>query len=248
MLAEIELGYVTCVGDVNVLGQRLLASPCFGEAKRPLIAHFNAASAAQAFNAAISVCLTPTSSQWMVWVHEDVFLPAGWELRFKSQILEALATWSNIAVVGVYGVAGSGPNARQVGHVLDRGTLLHPAQALPCLVDSLDELLFAVRIDSGLRLDPALAYDFYATDLVLQARANGWECAVVDAYCEHWSRTRQSGPQPLKLIKRIKSSAAVFEAKWVASMPITTTCFHISNPGDVAAFIDTFEVADARPQ
>lgn len=203
------------------------------------MAHFNAASAAQAFNSSVHLYPAPTSSQWLIWVHEDVFLPSGWAVRFKSQVAQALTCWPTLAVVGVFGIAGSGATACQIGHVLDRGKLLQMPSALPCLADSLDELLFAVRLDAGLKLDPALAFDFYATDLVLQARANGWECAVVDAYCEHWSGTKQDGQQPDLLVKRIKSSAAVFEAKWVGSMPISTSCFHINKPGDVAAFIDS---------
>ena len=110
---------------------------------------------------------------------------------------------------------------------------------MPSTVDSLDEMLFAVRMDTGLKLDPALKFDFYATDIVLQAKEKGLQAAVVDAYCEHWSATQQSGPQPVSLAERIKTSARVFEEKWANALPITTSCFQISKPGDVAAYIDS---------
>jgi len=239
----ISISFVTCISDIAVLGQRLLASPCFSERKLPLTAYFNASSAAEAFNASSKVCSKAHSDSWLAWVHEDVFLPSNWEDQLSSQISMALRRWPKLAVVGVYGGVKSGEHAFSVGHVLDRGSILRPPTQLPCLVDSLDELLFAVRVSTGLTLDPALKFDFYATDLVLQAQENGWDCAVVDAYCEHWSGTVQTGPAPTQLARRIKSSAEVFEAKWVHSMPITTSCFHMKKPGDVAAYIDSMESA-----
>ena len=146
--------------------------------------------------------------------------------------------WPRLAVAGVYGVQGSGPHAVRAGHVLDRGTLLREAAALPRAVDSLDELLFAVRTDCGLRLDPALGFDFYATDLVLQAQAQGWTAAVVDAYCEHWSDTPLACPASQALIARIAASAAVFERKWEQRLPLCTPCFDIARVGATQAFLE----------
>jgi hypothetical protein len=103
-------------------------------------------------------------------------------------------------------------------------------------------LLFAVRVDSKLRLDPALGFDFYATDLVLQAQQQGWQCAVLDVCCEHWSDTPASGAVPTAVVQRIKQSARVFERKWEAKLPISTPCFEINKAGDVAAFIDAIVV------
>lgn len=204
--------------------------------KTPLMAHFNAASAAQAFNSSAESIAGPMPNHWLVWVHEDVFFPLDWEVQFINQIDAALSLWPKLAVVGVYGTTGQG---RLAGRVLDRGKLLDEPVQLPCSAGSLDELLFAVRLDTGLRLDPALKFDFYATDVVLQALENGWDCAVVDAYCEHWSSTVQSGSPPVELANRIKKSAAIFEAKWPHNMPITTSCFQINKPGDVANYIDS---------
>jgi hypothetical protein len=237
----IQLHFVTCASSLAVLGQRLLASPCLAPGGHAVAVYFNATSAAQGFNAALAAELAagaPPRTSWLVWLHQDVFLPEGWDARFRQALGQALQLFPQLAVAGVYGVAGAGATARRAGRVLDRGTPLHEAAALPCLVDSLDELLFAVRLDSGLRLDPALGFDFYATDLVLQAQAAGWQCAVLDAACEHWSGTPSSGAVPASVVQRIKHSAAVFERKWAQRLPISTPCFHIERAGDVAAFVD----------
>lgn len=238
-----KLGFVACASNLAVLGQRLLSSPCLQRGGHPLTAYFNAPSAADGFNAAMaSVAALSPGVSWLVWVHQDVFLPEGWDLRFTQALSEALQQFPQLAVAGVYGLAGSGAAARRAGHVLDRGRLLREPSPLPCLVDSLDELLFAVRVDSGLQLDPALGFDFYATDLVLQAQARGWQCAVVDAYCEHWSDTPMGRVVPAALARRIQASGAAFEAKWAARLPVQTSWLTLEQPGDMARFIEQFEV------
>jgi hypothetical protein len=241
-----KLSFVACASSLEVLGQHLLSSPCLRRGGRTLVVYFNAASAAMGFNAAMaSEAGRGAGASWLVWVHQDVFLPEGWDTRFTDVLAEALERFPRLAVAGVYGIAGTGVNARRAGHVLDRGTMLLEPEPLPCLVDSLDELLFAVRVDSGLQLDPALGFDFYATDLVLQAHARGWQCAVVDACCEHWSGTPASGAVAQAVVNRIKASALAFEQKWASRLPITTPCFHIAKPGDVASFIDSVVVTSS---
>ena len=235
----IRLSFVTCASNLEVLGERLLASPCLHRAGNPLAAYFNAPSAAYGFNVAMAAARIepsnlPSQSSWLVWVHQDVFLPQDWDAVFTQALTVALQRFPKLAVAGVYGVIGAGTDARRAGHVLDRGALLREPEPLPCMVDSLDELLFAVRVDSGLKLDAALGFDFYATDLVLQAQEQGWQCAVVDAYCEHWSSTPSSGNLPDAVVKRVLANGTVFEQKWHHRLPVNTPCFEIGQPGDVA--------------
>ena len=234
-----ELQFVTCASNMDVLGRRLLASPCLqpgAQGARVLTVVFNAASAAQGFNAAMvaGAAASANDNAWLVWVHQDVYLPLGWDVRFGHALVAAAQRFADLAVAGVYGIAGAGALARRAGRVLDRGVLLHEPAALPCEVDSLDELLFAVRVGSGLMLDPDMGFDFYATDLVLQAQARGLRCAVVDGYCEHWSETPQFGVMPPGLLQRVLRNARAFEQKWEARLPVTTPCFDIAARGDVA--------------
>lgn len=230
----VQLSFVSGVTDLQVLQERLLASPCLQRAVHQLTTVHNATSAAQAFNSAMKGA---APGSWLVWVHQDVFLPQGWDASFAAALTQAQAQFPKLAVAGVYGVVGAGADARRAGHVLDRGKVLREPLALPCLVDSLDELLFAVRVDSLLQLDPALGFDFYASDLVLQAQARGLQCAVVDAYCEHWSGTPAHDAVPASMAQRIQASGEVFEHKWRHRLPLSTPCFDIGKPGDVARTI-----------
>lgn len=225
-----ELCFVTCASDAAVLTQRLLASPCVAGGEYALEVYVGAASAAAAFNAEMG---RHPRAEWLVWVHQDVFLPAGWDERFIAAIQEAGNRFSRLAVVGVYGVAGAGAQAVRVGHVLDRGQLLKEPTPLPCRVESLDELLFAVRTDTCLMLDPALGFDFYGTDVALTALERGLDVTVVDACCEHWSATPPI-MVPSSVVARVAASGKIFEQKWAHRLPLDTPCFSISKIGDVA--------------
>ena len=230
----IPLLFVTCATDPSVLAQRLLASPCLQRGRHRLLALFNARSAAEALDAALAQA---PRGAWAVWVHQDVHLPADWDARFLGSLAQAQRQDPTLAVAGVYGVAGTGPAARRAGRVLDRGQALEEPAALPCAVDSLDELLLAVRADAGLRFDPALAFDFYGTDIVLQAQARGLGAAVVDAWCEHWSNTPRAGGLPPALATRIIASGRAFESKWAHRLPLATSWLECRQVGDVERFV-----------
>jgi hypothetical protein len=230
------LALVTAVSRLEVFQQRLLSSPCLnGKDALRLTAQFNCTSAAQAFNAVMD---SKPDAHWLVWIHQDVFLPQGWDVGLIKAIHSAEQHFNNLTVVGAYGIKGAGSNVVRAGNVLDRGKHLSEPTQLPHEADGLDELMFAVRVDSGLRLDPQLGFDFYATDLVLRAQQTGQSCAVVDAYCEHWSDTPPSGEVQLATLERIKLSAEWFEQKWSHRLPVATPCFDIRAKGDVARFLD----------
>jgi len=224
------LSFVACGNNGEVLKRRLLASPCLKDGHYAQAIYFNESSPAAAFNKEIE---RRPNAQWLVWAHQDVYLPLGWDQQFITKIEQAIKQFPKLAVVGVYGISGHGAQACRAGNVLDREEHLMEPAALPSLVDSLDGLLFAVRTDSGLRLDPALGFDFYDTDIVLTAQQQGYQTVVVDAYCEHWSNTSK-GLALGEMSKRVVANASAFERKWSHRFPITTPCFTIQNIGDVA--------------
>jgi hypothetical protein len=229
--AQPSLIFVSSISQWHVAQKYLLASPCLKSGYYPVVLRWHSRSAAETINAVLDS--KPTAS-WLVFLHQDVFLPEGWAERFCAALTDAEAQLGPLEVVGAYGIRGAGPQAQRAGRVLDRGKLLDEPAPLPCLVDSLDELLFAVRTDTQLRLDTALGFDFYATDLVLQAQMAGLQCAVVDAYCEHWSDTPVAPSISQALAHRVSASGGAFEAKWIQRLPITTPCFTIEQPGDIA--------------
>lgn len=234
--SAVKLVFVTCVSDWQILRTRLLTSPCLQAGGYPVLAYHNASSAATAFN---SARVGTGKGHWLVWVHQDVYLPEGWDTTFIKSISTATDRYPQLAVVGVYGVRGAAGEAVRVGHVLDRGMLLQEPEPMPCLVDSLDELLFAVSTDVELDLDADLRFDFYATDLVLRAKAKGMDSVVVDAYCEHWSETPRALLEST-MVERIETSAAVFESKWAHRLPITTPSIDIREMGDTHRFLQRF--------
>lgn len=236
-----DLVFIAGINNADTLARRLAASPSITRGQYPLRAFFNSASAADAFNAAIDH-LPPQC--WAVWVHQDVYLPDGWPERFLKELNTVRKSLPELAVAGVYGVRGHGDGALRAGHVLDRGIVRHEPLSLPCEVDSLDELLVAVRVGSGLRMDPQLGYDFYGTDLVLEAQARGLKAVAVDAFCEHWSDTPAAGPVAAGVLQRIAVNAEAFERKWAARLPVTTPCFDIRQPGDVARFLQQLPVSE----
>lgn len=235
-----HLQFVTAVSRVEVFEQRLLQSPCLKAGRRPLAAYFNVASAADAFNASMDGIESDATSTWLVWVHQDVVLPGDWDGEFLRELHAAQRQIPDLAVAGVYGIASGAAPARRAGHVLDRGNLLREPAALPCAVDSLDELLFAVRTDARLKLDPALGFDFYATDLVLQAQARGFTAAALDAYCEHWSDT-PAVSVPAGTAQRFLRNGRAFEAKWSHRFPLETPCLVLRAAGDVERFVDDLQ-------
>lgn len=227
------LHFVTCVSQPAVLAKRLLASPCLAERRYPLSIHGGARSAAEAINHELA---QQPAACWLVWVHQDVYLPAGWDQTFIAALATAKQQFAQLAVAGVYGIAAGAcdaSNTRRAGHVLDRGQLLQEPVDLPCLASSLDELLIAVRVDAGLRADPDLGFDFYGTDLCLAAAQKGLQAVVLDACCEHWADTPHAGFSPA-LLERIRHSGSHFEQKWAAALPLTTPCLTIAQAGDVA--------------
>lgn len=239
-----EWALVTSVNRQEVLSERLAASPCLQPGQLPWLACFNMPSAGQALACGQQAFV---GRRWLIWAHQDVYLPEGWLQTFVQAVQAAERQWPNLAVAGVYGLQQQGGHGGQVvraGHLLDRGRELREPAALPMQVDSLDELLIALRLDAGLLFDPALGYDFYGTDVVLQAQARGYCAAVVSGYCEHWSDTPQFGPVPARTVARIRASAQAFEAKWVHRLPLQTPCFDIRQPGDVERFLDTLTVHD----
>lgn len=260
------LHLVCAVSDKAVLHRELMASPDLaGDSHafaRVVLVH-GASSAAHACNPVLarvarawSACLggdadtdlahRAGAAPWVVWVHQDVHLPEGWAAQFTQALQHALQRWHHLAVAGVYGLSGVGEEAVRAGDVWDRGSRLVESTALPCTASSLDELLLAVRADSGLRLDPELGFDFYATDLCLQAQARGLTAAVLHAPVRHASGTPSEGMAPRRVLDRIARSGEVFERKWAAQLPVLTPCFEIRQKGDVRAFIARhFQAVDA---
>ncbi len=193
-----SLSFVTCVSDASLIQGNLLASPCLDPGSpNELIVVKTCRSAADGLNLGFE----KARRKWIAFVHQDVFLPRGWDLIVTEQLEKAERMFGPIGVAGVYGVgdviAADDPTqplaAERIGHVVDRGRLLRDGPELPAKVATLDELLLIVRGDSGLRFDPALGFHLYGADVCLQAREQGLAVVAIDALCHHNSQGVDAG-------------------------------------------------------
>jgi Glycosyltransferase like family len=223
-----RLSFVACVSDEEALRSSLLASPCLGAgSSHEVILVKNCPSAADGLN----LGLARSSGEWVIGVHQDVFLFEGWDRRVVHQLREAERRLGLVGVAGVYGV---GPArelsvslaAERIGRVVDRGRMLRDGPGLPALAATLDELLLIVRRDTPLRFEPALGFHFYGADICLQAAELGLPVVVIDAPCHHNSRS-------IGLPAEFYKSSQVFARKWAHRLPVATPCVIIDRQGRV---------------
>jgi Glycosyltransferase like family len=223
-----SLSFVCCVSREDVLRSNLLASPCLGRgSSHEVILVKNCPSAADGLNLGVE----RAAGDWVVGVHQDVFLPEGLDRRLMLQLREAERRFGPVGVAGVYGV---GPArelrvslaAERIGRVVDRGRVLRDGPELPALAATLDELLLVLRRDSPLRFDPGLGFHLYGADICLQAAERRLAVVVIEALCHHNSRS-------VGLPAAFYTSAQVFARKWAHRLPVATPCVIIDRSATV---------------
>jgi hypothetical protein len=208
---ETPVTFVACVNDEDQLAANLGRSPCFAPgSNHELLTFRHCASAAEGLNAGIE----KAAHDLVVLVHQDVYVPAGWPARMRHQWAVASAGGGDIGIAGVFGVRSRDRPFDAIGRVVHRDRLL-AHHDLPADVDGLDELLMVVPRVTPLRVDPALGWHLYGTDLALQAATAGQRVVVLDAPCHHNSLT---GRVPVLY----RSSERALARKWPGMLPIHT--------------------------
>jgi len=210
--------FVACVNDDDQLAANLARSPCLrGAGPHELLVFRGCASAAEGLNAGIE----QARNELVVLVHQDVYLPEGWPARVAAQWRAAQDQGGPVGIGGVFGVLDRRVPFDAVGRVVHRDRLLSHRQ-LPIDVDGLDELLMVVPRDTPLRVDAALGWHLYGTDLALQARQRGLRVVVLDALCHHNSLTGRVPSQ-------YRQSERVLARKWKELLPIHTNLSSIDS-------------------
>jgi hypothetical protein len=203
---------VVAVNNEATLAKNLLRSPLLSKAGVSLQLQKGYPSASVAYNAALSRC----ENDFVIFVHQDVYIPADWEdtvLRNISYLDLVDPDW---AVLGVYGVMGSGA---QIGYVWSSGLnkVFGTRFDLPVPVESLDELLVMVKRSSGITFDDRLpGYHLYGTDLVQTARSRNKTAYAICAPVVH-----NSLPS-LYLRNDYFNAYNYVVRKWKANLPIVT--------------------------
>lgn len=210
---------VTAVNRSDVLSANLLRSPDVMTGAVCMIEERGHSSAAAAYNAGLDRC---GNASIVAFIHQDVYLPAGWVERAQAALSSLDHDW---AVAGVWGVTRGGQFAGRVWcsgggqeHIGIRGTVE---------VESLDEIVLLVNARHGLRFDVELpGYHLYATDLIRQAREKGLKSFCIDAPVVHNSRCN---PQPLD--SHYRAAYRYMQCKWAGHLPLRTCVVDVTRSG-----------------
>jgi hypothetical protein len=229
-----SMSFVACVSDLEVLESNLLASPCLAQGSPHEVILIRTATDAAS---GLDLGIQRAHGDRIVCLHQDVFLPSGWALQLARQLREAERRFGPIGVAGVYGVGpairrNEGLGTQRIGRVVDRGRWLDEGVSLPARVATLDELLLVVPRGTPLQADPAVGFHLYGADLCLQAAERGLAVVVIDAPCQHNSRS-------IGLPQEFFRSAEVFARKWEHRLPVATACVIIDEIGRVRVLGNT---------
>ena len=220
MVAPMNWNLAVAANDDALLGHCLLASPGARSASKVLVER-GFPSAAQAYNAAS----LKAESDIVVFAHQDVYLPAGWDDRLGSALEHLHAKDPGWAVAGVVGIAtGLAPTGYAYCTGLQR--IVGAPFPEPVEAETLDELLLVVRRSSRLRFDEQLpGFHLYGTDICLTARTSGMKAYIIPAFCVH--NTAGLDFLPVSFWR----SYLYLRRKWRATLPIKTPCTTITRFG-----------------
>jgi hypothetical protein len=176
---------VAAVNDDGILQGNLAKSPSIEHGDLPLRVERGHVSASAAYNAG----MRGQDADVIVFVHQDVYLPAGWFGRLERAVDHLDGRDPRWAVLGVLGVTSA---RTTVGRAWSAGIGREVGKGGESLVPvvSLDELVIVLRASSGLAFDESLpGFHLYGTDIVQQALATGQTAYVFDGPVIHNSRS-----------------------------------------------------------
>ena len=201
------------VNDEAVLQSSLLSSPEL-EKWAEIVLRRGCVSASAACNEALEMA----TGEIVIFVHQDVFLPAGWFARLESAIQWLDVTDSNWGVLGIYGMTADRQGRGWV-YSTGLGARLGGPFPVPHEVRTLDEVVLVIRRSSGLRFDEHLpGFHMYGTDICLRAESRGCRNYVVPCFAIHNSNGIRNLPpafwQACQYVRR----------KWRDRLPVCAPC------------------------
>ncbi|MEM7227999.1 MAG: glycosyltransferase [Planctomycetota bacterium] len=177
------LALVAACNDEHVLTTNLMRSPEIGHLSQTVIEREHA-SASSALNAGLDA----TDAPYVMFVHQDVYLPAGTLARLWATITFLNEHHDDWGVIGSYGVDRNGARHGRVwssGLASEVGPQLDQPREVTCL----DELLLIVRRDRAVRFDVELpAFHLYGLDICQAMLDAGFSSYAVDLPVVHNSR------------------------------------------------------------
>jgi glycosyltransferase involved in cell wall biosynthesis len=159
---------VVASNDEPYLRQNLLASE-FVQSGAVVHVERGASSAGAAYNRGLDA----TSAPIVVFAHQDVYFPPGWDRLLWQTLADIERADPDWALVAPFGVSNAGEHIGDVW-TTSLGLRLGGPFAAPVPAQSFDELVIVMRRSAGLRFDEALpGFHLYGTDIVQTAWARG---------------------------------------------------------------------------
>jgi len=195
-------------------------SPGLKEVGARIVSYRGANSPAQAFEQG----LAHVDADWVLLCHQDVYFPAGFGAQLNAILAGIPPEERSHTLIGFIGlgalpsVQGQAQGAATSGFVIDRlNRADHPASAQAI---SIDEVAVLMSRDTVHRIDPAIGWHLWATDLCLQSICQHQVFPrLVRAPLFHNSRTGWSLPAGFA------DAAHRLAAKWGKDFgPIPTLC------------------------
>ena len=144
-----------------------VVSPGLAEVRAQVSMAADPVSAAHAFAKAVKV--DTAESDWILLCHQNAYFPAGFGHRLNALLAEIAPADHESTLIGFIGIGvdESNQSFAPVGFVIERlHREDHPASQTAV---SIDELALVVSRRSVHRIDPAMGWDLWATDLCLTA-------------------------------------------------------------------------------
>ena len=210
MSSAYQIDIAAAVNDQGTLDSCLKRSPDIegGDLTLRTYVGFNAAGVA--YNRA----LEESDKEYLVLVHQDVYLPAGYAQQLRTEIEKLETIDPNWVVAGPIGLDRQKDLRGMVwASSLQRTIGERIAEPVPSIC--LDELLLVVRRASGVRFDEELpGFHMFGTDIIHIANTMGLEGYVIDTPVVHHSRP------VISLSGGYQQAYRYMRAKWRRILPV----------------------------
>lgn len=209
----VDLTIVVAVNNDEVLRSNLLSSPDLRDEIEvlPLRGYRSAA-------AAYNTGLARAKSEYVAFVHQDVYLAEGWLKKFRETVDYLAQQDPDWGVLGMWGITVRGEGAGYL--YCTAGIRLLGESFAGCKpVRTLDEVLLVVRKASGLRFDEDVGgFHMYGTDICLEAESRGMKNYAFAAFGIH--NSNGYGMLPWAFWENFFQ----VRRKWRAVLPVMSPC------------------------
>ena len=209
--------FIAASNSEEVLRSSLLSSPDLSEGIEISVQR-EVPSAAIAYNRGIEA----TRAEIMVFVHQDVYLPAGWIRKLERTVRQLQAKDLSWGALGLFGTERDGTGR---GYLYSTGLrrVLGSEFTGAHRVETLDEVMLILRRASALRFDEQLpGFHLYGADICLQAEARGMKNYAISNFAIHNTNGVKLLPPAYWNIYR------QMRRKWWSRLPACTPCMPIT--------------------